>query len=125
MTDLWQGLTKFSLVFSIALLTVALLRPLLRRLGGATAQYQGWLLVLAVLLASHLPAPRPEAQVGEDLPEHVAVTPLDGEIGVRCGISDEYHEEDRQEHAERAEGDQELLPGQIAQGREDERLPDG
>lgn len=49
-----------SLLFAAAVLLVLLLRPLLRRLAGAQAQYQLWLLVPAVLLAAALAAWQPQ-----------------------------------------------------------------
>lgn len=57
---LLQALLVASGLFSAALGLVALLRPLLRRIAGAAAQYQLWLLVPAVLLAAGLAAQQPE-----------------------------------------------------------------
>lgn len=69
-------LLKATLLFSAAVLLVALLRWPLRRLAGAQAQYQLWLLVPAVLLAAGLAALQPERPLRWqiDLP--------DGELGL-------------------------------------------
>ena len=53
LTRLWA----LTLIVSASVLLVLLVRPLLRRLGGACLVYASWLLVPLVLLASALPQP--------------------------------------------------------------------
>jgi beta-lactamase regulating signal transducer with metallopeptidase domain len=61
-----------SLAFSVAVLAVATLRPLLRRMAGAEGQYALWLLVPAVLLAlaaAQVRPPSSEASSQQLLPD--------------------------------------------------------
>jgi beta-lactamase regulating signal transducer with metallopeptidase domain len=75
---LLNGLVLGTLLLSAALLLVALLRWPLRRLAGAQAQYQLWLLVPAVLLAAGLAALQPQRPLRWqiDLPEADWSAPL-------------------------------------------------
>ncbi len=60
---------KFAALASVALLLVLATRPLLRRWGGAAAQYQAWLLLPALLLVWLLPSPQwPEVMRAQPLP---------------------------------------------------------
>jgi TonB family protein len=58
MTELLQGVLLASMWVSIAVVLLAALRPLLRRLGGAPLVYRSWWLLPLVLLAPLLPLPR-------------------------------------------------------------------
>ncbi|MDR7331313.1 M56 family metallopeptidase [Roseateles asaccharophilus] len=62
---LLEGLLRLALLFSAAVVLVALLRPLLLKRLGAGAAYAAWLLVPALLLTPALPRPQP---VQEPLP---------------------------------------------------------
>ncbi|MFO0121398.1 MAG: M56 family metallopeptidase, partial [Inhella sp.] len=75
---LLNGLVLGTLLLSAALLLVALLRWPLRRLAGAQAQYQLWLLVPAVLLAAGRAALQPQRPLRWqiDLPEADWSAPL-------------------------------------------------
>ncbi|MDQ1061634.1 TonB family protein [Stenotrophomonas sp. SORGH_AS_0282] len=57
MTELLQGVLLASMWVSIAVVLLAALRPLLRRLGGAPLVYRSWWLLPLVLLAPLLPLP--------------------------------------------------------------------
>ncbi len=58
MTELLQGVLLASMWVSIAVVLLAALRPLLRRLGGAPLVYRSWWLLPLVMLAPRLPLPR-------------------------------------------------------------------
>ena len=58
MSELLALLLRASLWLLVAMLLVALLRPLLLRLGGAVLAYRSWCLLPIVLLALALPAPQ-------------------------------------------------------------------
>lgn len=58
MTELLQGVLLASMWVSIAVVLLAALRPLLRRLGGASLVYRSWWLLPLVMLAPLLPLPR-------------------------------------------------------------------
>ncbi len=55
MTELLQGLVQASLWLALAVLLLAALRPLLRRLGGPALVYRSWWLLPLVVLAPVLP----------------------------------------------------------------------
>ena len=57
MTELLQGVLLASMWVSIAVVLLAALRPLLRRLGGAPLVYRSWWLLPLVMLAPLLPLP--------------------------------------------------------------------
>lgn len=57
MTELLQGVLLASMWVSIAVVLLAVLRPLLRRLGGAPLVYRSWWLLPLVMLAPLLPLP--------------------------------------------------------------------
>ncbi|MFL9584418.1 M56 family metallopeptidase [Stenotrophomonas sp. AB1(2024)] len=57
MTELLQGLVQASAWLAVAVLLLAALQPLLRRLGGVALVYRSWWLVPLVLLAPLLPVP--------------------------------------------------------------------
>lgn len=65
MTEAW--LLKQTLLLSLAMLALALLRPLMRRLGGAGALYLSWLALPLVLLSPWLPHPSTAALPSEFL----------------------------------------------------------
>jgi TonB family protein len=58
MTDLLASLMLASVWLAIAVLLLAALRPVLRRLGGAPLVYRSWWLLPLVLVAPLLPLPR-------------------------------------------------------------------
>lgn len=57
MTELLNVLLQASVWLAIAVLLLALVRPLLLRLGGAALVYRSWWCVPVLLLALHLPLP--------------------------------------------------------------------
>ncbi|MBT2766779.1 TonB family protein [Stenotrophomonas sp. ISL-67] len=57
MSELLEGLLQASTWLAVALLLLAVMRPLLQRLGGAALVYRSWWLLPLVLLAPLLPAP--------------------------------------------------------------------
>ncbi len=70
MTELLEGLWQASLWLAVGVVVLAVLRPLLVRLGGVALAYRSWWLLPLLLLALMLPLP----QVA--LLEHVPTLPL-------------------------------------------------
>lgn len=70
MTELLEGLWQASLWLAVGVVVLAVLRPLLLRLGGVALAYRSWWLLPLLLLALMLPLP----QVA--LLEHVPTLPL-------------------------------------------------